>query len=152
MVTAIEVLAGEKEAVGSVVIVGGGTIGCETAEFLAEKGKKVTIVEMLKRIGNDITPSYRWVTIKRLRDAGIRMETSAKVREITESGVLTDREGQSEFIEGDTVVLAGGSQPSRGVAEMLEGKVSELHLAGDCVEARLIREALEEGFCLACQI
>jgi 2,4-dienoyl-CoA reductase (NADPH2) len=150
--TAIEILAGQKGVGHQVVVVGGGMVGCETAEFLVEKGKKVTIIEMLKRIGNDITPSYRWVVLQRLRNAGVRMETNAKVREITERGVWVDREGQSEFIDGDTVILAVGMQPSREVADRLEERVSELHLIGDCVEARLIREALEEGFCLACQL
>ncbi len=106
------------------------------------------IVEMLKRIGNDITPSYRWVVIKRLREAGVTMETNAKVREITGRGVWVDREGQPEFIGGDTVVLAVGLRPDLEVADMLQGKASELRLVGDCVEARLIREALEEGFYL----
>jgi len=152
MVTATEILAGEKEVAERVVIVGGGMVGCETAEFLVRKGKKVTIVEMLRRIATDLTPSYRWVVLQRLRDAGVRMETKATVREITKEGVWVDREGQSELIEGDTVVLAVGLQPSRQLAERLEGKVKELYFIGDCVEARLIGEALEEGFCLGRQI
>ena len=152
IVTATEILAGEKEVAERVVIVGGGMVGCETAEFLVRKGKKVTIVEMLRRIATDLTPSYRWVVLQRLRDAGVRMETKATVREITKRGVWVDREGQSELIEADTVVLAVGLQPSRQLAERLEGKVKELYFIGDCVEARLIGEALEEGFCLGRQI
>jgi len=150
--TATEILAGVKEGADEVIIVGGSMIGCEAAEFLVGKGKKVTIVEMLRRIASDLTPSYRWVVIDRLRDAGVRMETDAKVVEITEGGVWVDQEGHSEFIEGDTVVLAVGLRPNCRAAEMLEGKVGELYLAGDCIQARLIGDALEEGFCLAQQL
>jgi NADPH-dependent 2,4-dienoyl-CoA reductase/sulfur reductase-like enzyme len=152
IVVATEILAGEKKVAERVVIVGGGMVGCETAEFLVRQGKKVTIVEMLGRIATDLTPSSRWVVLQRLRDAGVRMETKATVREITKEGVWVDREGQSELIEGDTVVLAVGLQPSRRLAERLEGKVKELYLIGDCVETRLIGEALDEGFCLGQQI
>lgn len=146
VVTAAEVLAGEKEAGDAVVVVGGGTVGCEVAEFLAAGGSKVTIVEMLKRIGSDITPSYRWVVMSRLREAGVRMETSARVQEIETGGVWMERGGNRELIPGDTVVLAVGSRPSQDLAESLKNTGLELHVVGDCVEPRLIREALEEAF------
>ena len=59
--TALDVLAGRKQTGQTVVIVGGGSTGCETAEFLAQKGKQVTILEMLPRIGADYGPMNRWV-------------------------------------------------------------------------------------------
>jgi len=146
VIAATDVLAGNKSPAGTVIIVGGGMIGCEAAEFLAGKGKKVTIIEMLPRIATDLTPSDRWVVKRRLREAGVGMETEAKVVGIEEGGVRIDRGGRSEFFQGDSIVLAVGLKADRELAETLKGRVSELHLAGDCAEARLIGDALREGF------
>ena len=73
--TAIDVLSGKKPTGQKVIIVGGGSTGCETAEFLTQKGKQVTILEMLARIGADYGPMNRFVVIDRLVAAGIRLET-----------------------------------------------------------------------------
>jgi 2,4-dienoyl-CoA reductase (NADPH2) len=71
--TAVDVLAGMKKT-GEIVVVGWGSTGCETAEFLTQKGKQVTILEMLPRIGADYGPMNRWVVIDRLIAAGIRLK------------------------------------------------------------------------------
>ncbi|GAH87143.1 unnamed protein product, partial [marine sediment metagenome] len=76
--TAIDVLTWNKETGQSVVIIGGGLIGCETAEFLSQKGKQVTIVEMLPSVGADIGGFNRWVILDRLKAAGISMEVKAE--------------------------------------------------------------------------
>lgn len=150
--TAIDVLTGRREVGESVVIVGGGMVGCETAEFLAEKGRKVTILEMLERIGADIERSYRWVIMGRLRSLGIRMERNAKVEEITESRVRVSRDGGTEFFEADSVVLAVGMEPNRQLARQLEGKVEALHVIGDSAEPGKVTEAIESGLRLAREI
>jgi len=146
VVTALDVLSGRKEVGENVVIVGGGLVGCETAEFLAEKGKRVTIIEMLPRIGNDIIAPNRWVTMQRLRGAGVRMETRAKAEEITKTGVRVARDGKSEFFEADTIVLATGLKPDKSLAQELQGKVASLHVIGDCAEPGKIINAVEQGF------
>ncbi len=152
VVTALDVLTGAKETGERVVIIGGGMIGCETAEFLAEKGNKVTILEMLDRIGNDITPSYRWVVMLRLKKAGIRMESGAKAEEINSQGVRASRSGCSELFQGDTVVLAAGLKSNDQLFRRLQGKVAEVYSIGDCVEPRRITEAIQSGFAVARQI
>ena len=152
VVSALEVLTGEKDVGRRVIVVGGGMVGCETADFLAEKGKEVTILEMLERVGADIGRTSRWVVLGRLRDAGIRMETKVNVVEITDKGVRASREGAAEFFEGDSVVLAVGLKPNKELTQKLEGKVAALYSMGDCVEVQRIAQAIEGGFRVAREI
>jgi 2,4-dienoyl-CoA reductase (NADPH2) len=152
VVTALEVLGGEREVGEHVVIVGGGMIGCEAAEYLAYKGKQVTILEMLERIGADIGMTTRWVIMQRLRNAGIAMETKAKVEEITDKGVMASRDGSVEFFTADSVVLAVGLVPRNELAQRLEGRNTECHCIGDCTKAQKIIQAIEDGFHIAREI
>jgi pyruvate/2-oxoglutarate dehydrogenase complex dihydrolipoamide dehydrogenase (E3) component len=146
VITAVEVLQMQPEVGQKVVVIGGGMVGCETAEFLASKGKKVTIIEMLDRIGIDIGPTTRWVILRRLRDAGVAMETKLKAEEITDEGVIASRDGATIFLPADTVVLAVGMKPNKELAQALKEKVENLYVIGDCHEPRRIKEAIEEGF------
>ncbi len=146
VLSALDVLGGKKELGSSVVIIGGGLIGCETAEYLLSLGKKVTIVEMLERIGQDIGASYRWLILSRLRKAGVRMEVKAKAEEINEKGVVISKDGARQSIEGDSVIVAVGMRPNKALAEKLQGKVNSLHVIGDAASPRRIREAVDEAF------
>jgi len=148
---ALDVLAGKKVIGESVIVVGGEMVGCEVAEFLAEKGKQVTLLARRERVGDDIGRTTRWVIMQRLRNAGIRMETKVDVVEITDKGVRGIRRngGEVEFFAGDSVVLAVGLASSNELAQKLEREVPAIYSVGDCVEVRRIVEAIEEGFRVA---
>lgn len=152
IVTALEVLGGYKEIRERVVVVGGGRIGCEVAEFLAKRYKDVMILEMLEEIGMDIGPSLRPSILERLKAAGIQIEAGIKIVEITEKGVRGLRNGSSEFFNAGTIVIAVGMKSERQLAEILEGIVPEIHLIGDCIEPRRIREAVADGYCVSLKI
>jgi len=152
VVTAVDVIMRREDVGETAIVVGGGMIGCEAAEFLAAVGKKVTIVEMLPKIGSDYGATYRHVVLRRLREIGIKMETNVMVEEITDRGVKAKRDGLAKFFPGDTVVLAVGFKPIKGLGEKLSGKVPVPYSIGDCVEPRRIKEAIEEGFRLAREI
>ncbi|MBM3148629.1 MAG: hypothetical protein FJZ88_01190 [Chloroflexi bacterium] len=149
VVMALDVLTGKKEVDDNIVIVGGGMVGCEMAEFLVQKGKKVTIVEMLSKIGADIERANRWVVLGRLRQLGVRMEVNARVEEVTSQGVRVRRNGNLESFAGDTVVLAVGMQSDCSLAQELEGKVTELHIIGDSAKPGKIAQAMESAFAVA---
>ena len=144
VVTALDVLAGRCEVGSDVIVVGGGMIGCETSEFLAQRGRKVTIVEMLNRIGCDIELVNRWVIVQRLRSAAVAMETNLRVEGITDKGIVGLRDGAHVHLEGNTVVLSVGMKAEGALARQLENKV-DVHLAGDCLEPRRIEDAIAEG-------
>jgi 2,4-dienoyl-CoA reductase (NADPH2) len=153
VVTAIDVLAGRKQTGRNVVVVGGGTTGCETAEFLAREGKQVAILEMLPRIASDCGPANRYLLIDRLVAAEIRLETGVKAEAITRTGVKVIRNGlYPEFFEADTVVLSAGLVSDDKIARTLEGSVSSVFKIGDAVKPAGIKEAMESGFKIALQI
>jgi len=155
VVFAEEVLAGLKSVSGSVLVVGGGVVGCETAEFLLEQGKgvtQVTVLEMLDRMANDMSPTYRPFFLARLKKTGIKMITGARVEEITEKGVRVSQADGTTWIEGNAVVLAGGSTANRQLVQELKGIVPEVHEAGDCISPRMVKEAMEEGFLVGWKI
>jgi len=152
VVTALEVLGGKKEVGDRVVVVGGGMIGCEVAEHLAEEGKQVTVVEMLERIGTDIGMTTRWVIMQRLRNAKIKLVTKTKAEEFTDKGVETNRDGIKEFFAADSIVLAMGLVSQNELYRRLEVKGIKCYSIGDCNEALKILQAIEDGHRIAGEI
>jgi 2,4-dienoyl-CoA reductase (NADPH2) len=147
VVSFMEALTGAKEIGYRVLVVGGGKIGCEVAEFLNKKGKQVTVFEKLPKVIRDVGPTTRFSVMMRLKASSIKLETNARVVRIAENGVEVERNGAREFFKGDTVVLATGSKPNDKLAKQLEGKISvPPYRAGDCVEPRWVAEAIDEGF------
>ncbi len=152
VVTAIEVLTCRPQVGKRVAVVGGGQVGCETAELLAENGHEVTIFEMLERIGADIGRTTRWVTMSRLKEMGIKMESKAKVEEITDKGVIINRPGGKEFVEADSVILAVGMKSDQRLAKELEGKVKHLYVIGDGAKPCNIFKAMESAMKVALEV
>ncbi|MFC2067264.1 FAD-dependent oxidoreductase [Chloroflexota bacterium] len=145
--TAVDVLLGRKEVSESVVLIGGGTAGCETALHLANKGKKVTVVEMLDSIVPDMYLINREHLLKLLADANVQIRTGATVLRITEDGVVTaDIDARESMLAAESVVLAVGLKSDSRLFEALQDKVPELHAIGDCVQPRNVMHAIREAF------
>lgn len=153
VVQAGDVLAGKVEVGDRVVVIGGELVGCETAEFLAEKGKKVTITRRGPKMALGVGPILRRFFLNRLLEKGVTMLPEIKYNEVTTEGlVVTTKEGERKTIEADTIVLAARAIPNSELHEELKGKVPEIHLIGDCVKPRTIRDAIADGFRVARQI
>lgn len=150
VVTAHDVLAGKAEVGENVVVVGGGMVGCETADFLAEQGKRVTIVEMLDAIGTNIE-SWTLLALKNeLAEGDVKIMTGAKLDMVTDDGaIVTDKSGRKTSLEANTVVLAMGVKSVNELSRELEGKVKELYIVGDAKQPRRIRWAISEGYVVA---
>ncbi len=150
VVQAGDVLEGRVEVGDRAVVIGGELVGCETAEFLVEKGKKVTVTRRGSEMAMKVGPILRPFFLDRLLVKGVTLLTGVKYKEVTPQGlVLTTKEGETRTIEADTIVLAAGAIPNNQLYEELKGKVAEIHLIGDCVEPRIIRDAISDGFCVA---
>jgi len=153
VVQAQDVLEETVNSGDTVIVAGGGTVGSETAEFLAEKGKQVTIVEMLDDIATDMEAITRSLLLARVREKGVRVLTSRRVREVTPKGlVVVDKEENEEELLADMLVLAIGSQPNRELLEKLSEKVAEVYAVGDCVMPRKIMNAVYEAAHIALEI
>ncbi len=153
VVTAPQILQGEVPAGASVLIVGGGLVGCETADFLSEQGCRVTIVEMLREIALDVQDVVRSFLLKRLERYRVRVETGARVKECTGSGIIAEQSGREFRLEGyDQIVLAAGVKPVRNLGDQLRGKVPELFIIGDASSPRKAIDAIEEGAFLAVKL
>jgi pyruvate/2-oxoglutarate dehydrogenase complex dihydrolipoamide dehydrogenase (E3) component len=146
-VTAQDILSG-KDGVGqNVVIIGGGMVGCETGHYLAEQGKTVTIVEILKRMASDMFPMTRRRLMDGLRSKKVTLLTSATCEQIEEGSVLvTTAEGKKETIRAGTIVVAVGYKASDRLYKELEGRVPQLYCVGDSAKPRRILEAVDEGY------
>lgn len=146
VVTAWQVLKGEITTGNKIVVLGGGEVGAETAEYLATKGKQVTIIEMLDTIAMEMERSSRLLLVFILDDLGVKMLTKTIAKEITDSGVIVDRRSKQEFIPADTVVLALGAQPYRELAGQIKNLCDAVYTVGDCVDAGRLRNAVDGGF------
>ncbi len=147
VVQSVDVLRGAVEVGKRVVIIGGGLVGCEVADYLADKGKKVTVTNILPEMAQGVGPALKGFLLDRLVAKGIRLMTGVKYDRYASDGVvLTTKEGQTETVGADTVILAAGQTPSSRLYEDLKGKQLEIHLVGDCVRARTIRDAIAEGY------
>lgn len=152
VVTAWQVLNKEFIPMGEIVVLGGGQVGAETAEYLAEKGNRVTIIEMLDEIAVEMHESIRQILLFSLEDFGVNILTKATVERIEEKGVVVNHRGKEEFVKADIVVVALGASPDQELSKALEKLGVEFHMAGDCGEVRQLPQAVEEGFKTALKV
>ncbi len=147
--SAWDVLEGRPPAKGlAVVVLGGRQMGCETAEFLAERGNRVTLVSRssTEELAGDVVASYRAPLVARLRRLGVALRTRCDIREVRDShAIIVEESGREETVGADLVVLARGSMPEPIRLEVLRKKVPAVYVVGDCVEPRMIADALYEG-------
>ena len=149
---ATEVLKGKKILGEKVIVVGGGQVGLETADFLAEAGRDVTILEMCSQVGIDILLRIMVFLMKRMAEQNIHILVNREVKEITIKGVRADHFGHTEEITGDVVVLAMGNKSEVSLLEELEELIpglAGLYIVGDCLEPRTALEAVHEGALIA---
>jgi 2,4-dienoyl-CoA reductase-like NADH-dependent reductase (Old Yellow Enzyme family)/thioredoxin reductase len=149
-----DVLTGKTEVGGKVVIIGGGMLGCEMADFLARKGKSVTVVEMLDVMMKEMNPSIvRGALLDILALERVNLMVDSKVVKITKKGLIVrNKMGKREMINADTIVLAVGCHSNNELSQALKGKIPEVYVVGDHVKPRHILEAIGEGFRVALNI
>ncbi|MEM0353024.1 MAG: FAD-dependent oxidoreductase [Archaeoglobaceae archaeon] len=150
-VTAFDVLSGKAKVGKKVVVIGGGGVGCDVAAKLAENCK-VTLIDMLPKIGADVGVSTRWTVLLYLREKNVEMLTETKAVEIKRNSVVVETPKGIREIECDTAVLAVGTKPNNGLFDELSGKVKEIYKIGDCVKPRKAIDATAEAFELALKI
>ena len=151
--TGWDILEGRKQAGNKVLIVGGGMVGCEVADFLGEHLHQVTLVEMLPEIASDIPLPVKYFLLQRLRDYAVQIETETSVVEFLEDGAIVTKNGKTAPLKGfDTIVLAMGTKSVDSLKKQLEEKISELYVIGDALSPRKAIEAIEEGAKIALKI
>jgi 2,4-dienoyl-CoA reductase (NADPH2) len=130
-----------------VVIIGGAIQGCELAEFLVKRGRKVTIVDTADMLGDKMPLMNRFKLLHWLGEKGVTMLTGVKYEEITDKGlIVTTREGKRQTIEADTIATAVPLSPNTALLKALKGKIAEVYAVGDCSEPRLIINAVADGY------
>ncbi len=150
-----DVLAGRLvQPTGNIVVIGGGLVGCEVAECLANLGDNpmiehasITIVEMLDHFGSQMIAEVRALTLRDFRQLGIDVFTSTKVKEILDDAlVVEDAKGQERTMDSvDHVILAIGARSHELLSDKIADSVDEVHVIGDAQQARSALEAIREG-------
>ncbi len=141
-----DALSGKIDVGERVIVIGGGFVGCETADFLAERGKNVTVIEILPELAAEIFYPYADLLTNVLAEKGVKVFIGVKEEMITERELqIRDRKGNKISLQCDDVVIATGSVANRTLFESIRGKVSEVYEVGDCIQARRIQEATSEG-------
>jgi 2,4-dienoyl-CoA reductase (NADPH2) len=130
-----------------VIVIGGGLHGCETAEFLVKRGRKVTIVEKTSALGEGMLDFRLGLFLDWFEKKGGVIITGVKDMEITDKGlVITTRDGKKQTLEADSIIPTSPLKPNDELSKSLKGKVPEIYAIGDCKEPRLIVDAIREGY------
>jgi 2,4-dienoyl-CoA reductase (NADPH2) len=131
----------------SVIVIGGAIQGCELAEFLAKRGRKVTVVETKPMIGEGMVDALLSNLLKWFEKEGVILISGVKEYvEITDKGLtIITSDGKKQSIEADSIATALPLTPNNEMLNALKAKVAEVYAIGDCSEPQLIADAIGTG-------
>lgn len=136
-----------------VVIIGGELVGLELAEFLHERGRRVTVVDEAEQFGRGLSPARRSVMLDEMPLAGIELYPGASAIRIEAEMVrFTGREGEARALPADTVIIAKGAEPNTGLYDELVAAGVEAHMVGDCQGVGYIIGAVRNAADVAARI
>lgn len=143
VISAVDVLLGKEWVGDRVAIIGGGAIGCECADFLAQYNKQVTIYEMLDKIAADMYWNIRKTLLSCLQKCDVIWRTSSRVTSIEDGVVRYERAGK-EFSDGpfDDIICAVGMRPDNALAQQLEQMGLHPIVVGDAAGVGRLYEVL----------
>lgn len=144
---AIETLGHEEELGDSVVLIGGGQVGCETALHYAKLGKKVTVMEMQTELAPDASTTGRNELMTEIAaEPNFIPLTGARCVSLTATSVTYEKDGKTETITADSVVLSAGMKAKTQEADSFIGTAQDFAEIGDCVRARTVEYATKEAY------
>ncbi len=152
-VTASDVLDGNVVGLeGNLIVCGGGSVGCETALYLAGKGHRVTLLEMLDELAVDHDYYSRSVLLQEIENSTIKVLTGRKLVCVQDASVrVTDSRGAEEELDADKVIFAAGSRSNTDLETKLKGRV-ELYRIGDCIKPGRVHNAIHDAAHIAREI
>ena len=144
---AIETLGHEEELGDSVVLIGGGQVGCETALHYAKLGKKVTVMEMQSELAPDASTTGRNELMTEIAaEPNFIPLTGARCISLTATSVTYEKDGKQETVTADSVVLSAGMKAKTQEADSFIGTALDFAEIGDCVRARTVEYATKEAY------
>ena len=149
-----KVLAGEQQVYGTVAVIGGGMVGCETAEYLAARGCKVSVIEMMDKIAAGESTTILPTLLENYKTYGVEQYPSHKVKEFRMDAVVCEnKDGAEVTIPCDYIVLAMGARSNEFDAAALENANIPVYAIGDAAgKAADISNAIRTGYDTACQL
>lgn len=149
-----KVLAGEQQVYGTVAVIGGGMVGCETTEYLAARGCKVSVIEMMDKIAAGESTTILPTLLENYKTYGVEQYPSHKVKEFRMDAVVCEnKDGAEVTIPCDYIVLAMGARSNEFDAAALEAASIPVYSIGDAAgKAADISNAIRTGYDTACQL
>ena len=149
-----KVLAGEQQVYGTVAVIGGGMVGCETAEYLAARGCKVSVIEMMDKIAAGESTTILPTLLENYKTYGVEQYPSHKVKEFRMDAVVCEnKDGAEMTIPCDYIVLAMGARSNEFDTAALENANIPVYSIGDAAgKAADISNAIRTGYDTACQL
>ncbi len=150
--SAKDILSGASSG-KNVVVIGGGSTGCETAELLGMQGKNVTVAEVTDTFAGNTGKTAQTILMGHLKGFGVKLMPCTKAKKITaESVICEDKDGKETEIKADTVVIAIGERPDARLYEELKDSCPEIYNIGDSNGGGILPNAVYEGYTVGCQI
>ncbi|WP_040949407.1 FAD-dependent oxidoreductase [Gorillibacterium massiliense] len=148
--TAEDVLLGKHDPGESTIVVGGGLVGCETALWLVNQGKKVTLVELqddILSVGGPLCHANEDMLRDLVNFKDINLLTNTVVSGYTEKGyTLKNKNGEEIILAADSVILAIGYAPQKSLYNELQYELSETYLLGDAKQVQNIMYAVWDAY------
>jgi 2,4-dienoyl-CoA reductase-like NADH-dependent reductase (Old Yellow Enzyme family)/thioredoxin reductase len=147
VLSSTDIFLGEKKVGKRVLVIGGGMVGLETAEYLVEKGHSVTVIEILDHVASDMEPVTRKLLLKNFQNAGVRVLTGVTLKRFVNRTAYVQVSNDEQALgEYDTVISAVGSTPENTLEQQLLGHGLDVHRIGDAKHPGNISSAITDGF------
>lgn len=148
-----DILAGKRQMSGrKVLIIGGGLVGCETAEYLSVYKNDITVIEMKEKAAVDASPITRAFLLKSMKNHNIRICTSAEVKEIRDFHVKISERGEEKTEIFEEIVVAAGSRAYDNLSGKMQEAGINVSVIGDAKQARDARSAIYEAVLTAIKL
>jgi pyruvate/2-oxoglutarate dehydrogenase complex dihydrolipoamide dehydrogenase (E3) component len=153
ILTGEDVLTEKKEVGNRVLIIGGGMVGLECAEYLVTKGHDLTVVELLEDIARDMEPITKKLTVNRLNSSKVKILTGVRITRLEGEKAFIELNEEEKYLGNfDSVVAAIGTRSVDDLIDPLRKRGIKVKTIGDARQPRRIYDAVKEGFETAIKI